>query len=84
MADNLDIELDEDNIPDDLTTIEILKYLEFAINIIMLCDSKILQDDSKYGYNNKYWILDENINIVLEHLNFCKREINNEEKILLQ
>lgn len=83
MADDLDIELDEGSIPDDLTTIEILKYLEFAINIIMLCDNKILQENSKYGYNNKYWILDENINIVLEHLNFCKQEINNEEKIIL-
>lgn len=83
MADDLDIELDEDNIPDNLTTVEILKYLEFAINIIMLCDSKILQENSQYGYNNKYWILDENIDIVLEHLNFCKQELNNEERIIL-
>ena len=83
MADDLDIELDEDNIPDNLTTVEILKYLEFAINIIMLCDSKILQENSQYGYNNKYWILDENINIALEHLNFCKQELNNEERIIL-
>lgn len=83
MADDLDIELDEDNIPDNLTTVEILKYLEFAINIIMLCDSKILQENSQYGYNNKYWILDENIDIALEHLNFCKQELNNEERIIL-
>lgn len=83
MADDLDIELDEDNIPDNLTTVEILKYLEFAINIIMLCDSKILQENSQYGYNNKYWILDENIDIALEHLNFCKQELNNEDRIIL-
>ncbi len=83
MADDLDIELDEDNIPDNLTTVEILKYLEFAINIIMLCDSKILQENSQYEYNNKYWILDENIDIALEHLNFCKQELNNEERIIL-
>lgn len=83
MADDLDIELDEGDIPDDLTTIEILKYLEFATNIIMLCDNKILQDDSKYGYTDKYCVLDENINIVLEHLNFSSKTLEKKEMILL-
>lgn len=90
MADDLAIELDEDNIPNNLTTTEILKYLEFAENLIMLCDFKLFQDNSKdnndkyqYTYYQEYEVLTENMNIVLEHLNFCKKEFNKDAKVIL-
>lgn len=55
MAKNLYIKLDEDKISSNLERIEILKYLEFARNLIMLCDTKLFIDnekdsDDKYKY----------------------------------
>lgn len=92
MADDLDIELDEDDIPENLEIIDILKYLEFARNLIMLCDTKLFIDNEKddsdkykytYTYYQEYTVLKENINIVLEHLNFTTKLLKKEEKIIL-
>lgn len=90
MAGDLDIELDEDDIPENLEIIDILKYLEFARNLIMLCDTKLFidneKDDSnkyKYTYYQEYTVLKENINIVLEHLNFSTKLLKKEEKMIL-
>ena len=90
MADELEIELDENDIPDSLTIIEILKYLEFAENLIMLCDIKIFEDNTKndrdlyeYTYYQEYSALKENINIVLEHLNYCSKKFEDDEKVIL-
>lgn len=90
MAKDLDIKLDEDNIPNNLESLEILKYLEFARNLIMLCDTKLFvnnekdsNDNYKYTYYQEYTVLKENINIVLEHLNFTTKLLKKEEKMLL-
>jgi len=90
MAEDLDIELDEDRISSNLTSIEILKYLEFARNLIMLCDVKLFIDNEKddrdkykYTYYQEYTVLKENINIVLEHLNFSTKLLKKEERIIL-
>lgn len=90
MAKDLDIKLDEDKIPSNLEIIEILKYLEFARNLIMLCDTKLFIDNEKdsdnkykYTYYQEYTILKENINIVLEHLNFSTKLLKKEERIIL-
>ena len=73
MAKDLDIKLNEDKIPSNLEIIEILKYLEFARNLIMLCDTKLFIDNEKdsddkykYTYYQEYTILKENI------FNCCK------------
>lgn len=90
MAKDLNIKLDEDEISSNLESIEILKYLEFARNLIMLCDSKLFIDNEKddrdrykYTYYQEYTVLKENINIVLEHLNFSTKLLKKEEKIIL-
>lgn len=90
MAKDLDIKLDEDKIPSNLESIEILKYLEFARNLIMLCDTKLFIDNEKdsddkykYTYYQEYTVLKENINIVLEHLNFSTKLLKKEERIIL-
>lgn len=90
MARDLDIKLDEDKIPSNLESIEILKYLEFARNLIMLCDTKLFIDNEKgsddkykYTYYQEYTVLKENINIVLEHLNFSTKLLKKEERIIL-
>lgn len=90
MAKDLDIKLNEDKIPSNLEIIEILKYVEFARNLIMLCDTKLFIDNEKdsddkykYTYYQEYTILKENINIVLEHLNFSTRLLKKEERIIL-
>ena len=90
MADDLDIELDEDDISENLEVIDILKYLEFARNLIMLCDTKLFIDNEKdsadkykYTYYQEYTVLKENVNIVLEHLNFSTKLLKKEEKIIL-
>lgn len=90
MAKDLDIKLDEDKIPSNLESIEILKYLEFARNLIMLCDTKLFVDNEKdsndkykYTYYQEYNVLKENINIVLEHLNFSTKLLKKEERIIL-
>ena len=81
MAKALNLEIYHDNIPNSLSTTMILNYLEFATNIVMLCDTKIFEEGSKFNYYKDYRILDENI--ALEHLNFCQQELNNEERIIL-
>lgn len=83
MAEALNIVIEYYNIPSNLSTTLILNYLEFASNIVMLCDTKIFEEDTKFEYYTDYRILDENIDIALEHLNFCKYELNNEERIIL-
>lgn len=90
MAKDLDIKLDEDKIPSNLESIEILKYLEFARNLIMICDTKLFIDNEKdsddkykYTYYQEYTVLKENINIVLEHLNFSTKPLKKEERIIL-
>lgn len=90
MAKDLDIKLDEDKIPSNLESIEILKYLEFARNLIMICDTKLFIDNEKdsddkykYTYYQEYTVLKENINIVLEHLNFSTKLLKKEERIIL-
>lgn len=83
MAKALNLEIYYDNIPNSLSTTMILNYLEFATNIVMLCDTKIFEEGWKFNYYKDYRILDENINIALEHLNFCQQELNNEERIIL-
>lgn len=90
MARDLDIKLDKDKIPSNLESIEILKYLEFARNLIMLCDTKLFFDNEKdsgdkykYTYYQEYTVLKENINIVLEHLNFSTKLLKKEERIIL-
>lgn len=83
MARALNIKIEYYNIPNTLSTTMILNYLEFASNIVMLCDTKIFEENAKFDYYTDYRILDENIENALEHLNFCKYEINNEEKIIL-
>lgn len=90
MAKDLDIELNEDKIPNNLEGIEILKYLEFARNLIMLCDTKLFVDNEKdsngnykYTYYPEYTVLNENIDRVLERLNFSAKLLEKEEKIIL-
>lgn len=90
MARDLDIKLDEDKISSNLGNIEIYKYLEFARNLIMLCDIKLFIDNEKdsddkykYTYYQEYTVLKENINIVLEHLNFSTKLLKKEERIIL-
>lgn len=83
MAKALSIEIYYDSIPSSLSTTMILNYLEFATNIVMLCDIKIFEEGSKFNYYKDYRIIDENIDIALEHLNFCKQALNNEERIIL-
>lgn len=90
MAKDLDIKLDEDKISSNLESIEILKYLEFARNLIMLCDTKLFidnesdsSDNYKYKYYKEYTVLKENINIVLEHLNFSTKLLKKDERIIL-
>ena len=90
MAKDLDIKLDENKISSNLESIEILKYLEFARNLIMLCDTKLFidnekdsNDNYKYTYYQEYTVLKENINIVLEHLNFSTKLLKKDERIIL-
>lgn len=83
MAKALNLEIYYDSIPNSLSTTMILNYLEFATNIVMLCDTKIFEEGSNFDYYTDYTILDENIEIALEHLNFSKYEINDEERIIL-
>lgn len=78
MAESLNIEVYYSHIPSNLSTIMILKYLEFASNIVMLCDTKIFEEVSNFDYYTDDTILDENMEIALEHLNFSKYEINYE------
>lgn len=68
MAKALNIEMYYDSIPSSLSTTMILNYLEFATNIVMLCDITIFEEGSKFNYYKDYRILDENIDIALEHL----------------
>ena len=56
----------------------------------MLCDTKLFIDNEKdgsdkykYTYYKEYMVLEENINIVLEHLNFSTNLLKKEEKIIL-
>ena len=44
MAKALNLEIYYDNIPNSLSTTMILNYLEFATNIVMLCDTKIFEE----------------------------------------
>ena len=44
----------------------------------MLCDTKIFEEVSNFDYYTDDTILDENMEIALEHLNFSKYEINYE------
>ncbi len=54
-----------------------MKYKLFQDN------TKDDRDRYKYTYYQEYTVLTENINMVLEHFNFCKMEFEKEEKIIL-
>lgn len=83
MAEALNIELSYYKIPSNMSITMILNYLELASNIVMLCDNKIFEGGSAFEYYTDYKILDENIDAALEHLNFCKKEFEKEERIIL-
>lgn len=64
--------------------------IDMARDLIMLCDTKLFIDnekdsDDKYKYTcyQEYTVLKENINIVLEHLNFSTKLLKKEERIIL-
>lgn len=78
-----DLGIDINKIPSHLSKKSILTYLEFASNIIMLCDNKIFDEKYDYKYYPEYRVLQENLDIILEHLNYCLTEIEEEEKIVI-
>jgi len=58
---------------------DLLKYLEFAANLVMLCDKRL----PMHGYNSKYTMLKQNIAQLLDHINFEQKCFSAEEKIIL-
>ena len=61
----------------------IILTLEYYINLINLMDIKIKRQQVYCSSQPKIFILTQNIDILIEHLNYEKLYINEEEKVLL-
>ena len=78
-----DLKINLNKIPKKLSKKAIIVHLEFASNIIMLCDNKLLDEENDFKYYPEYRILDENLTMTLEHLNYHLAELKDDEKIIV-
>jgi len=62
---------------------DIILCLEYYVNILNIFATKWLPLSSGYEVNNSLSLLQTNIDLLLEHMNFMKHNIEEEEKILL-
>lgn len=63
---------------------DIIKILEYYINILVMLNSKLnLTQNINFGCPATYKLLNDNIEILLEHLNYEKIIFNEEEKVIL-
>lgn len=63
---------------------DIITALEYYLNIIEIINLKVKYKNSmECNLNQYYYLLLQNINIILEHLNYEKLIISEEEKVLL-
>lgn len=67
----------------ELSTDEIILCLEYYVNILNIFATKWLPQSSGYEVNNNLSLLQTNIDLLLEHMNFMKHNLEVEEKILL-
>lgn len=61
----------------------IILCLEYYVNILNIFVTKWLPASAGYEFNNNLPLLQNNIDLLLEHMNFMKHIIKEEEKILL-
>ena len=61
----------------------IILCLEYYVNILNIFVTKWLPASAGYEFNNNLPLLQNNIDLLLEHMNFMKHTIKEEEKILL-
>ncbi len=63
---------------------DIIKILEYYINLLVMLNSKLnLTQNINFGCPATYKLLNDNIEILLEHLNYEKIIFNEEEKVIL-
>ena len=79
----IDLKINIDKIPSNLSKKSIITHLEFASNIIMLCDNKLFEEENDFKYYPEYRILDENLSMTLEYLNYQLAELRDEEKVII-
>jgi hypothetical protein len=60
---------------------ETLKFLEFILNMISLCN-KIIKDNN-YDVTNEYILLIRNIDIFIEHFGYTKYENEDDETVII-
>ncbi len=79
----VDLKINIDKIPSNLSKKSIVTHLEFASNIIMLCDNQLFEDENDFKYYPEYRILDENLNRTLDYLHYQLAELKDEEKVII-
>ena len=67
----------------DLSPDDIILCLEYYVNILNVFATKWLPTSTGYEVTNNLSLLQTNIDLLLEHMNFMKHNIEEEEKILL-
>lgn len=67
----------------ELSPDDIILCLEYYVNILNIFATKWLPKSTGYEVNNNFSLLQTNIDLLLEHMNFMKHNVEEEEKILL-
>lgn len=62
---------------------DIILCLEYYVNILNIFTTKWLPASQEYSVNSNLSLLQANIDLLLEHMNFMKHDLEEEEKILL-
>lgn len=62
---------------------EIINYIEYVLNMINISESYIKDRQNYIYFNDVYYILIKNINILLDHINYEAKKFESEEKILV-
>lgn len=62
---------------------DIILCLEYYVNILNIFTTKWLPASQEYSVNSNLSLLQANIDLLLEHMNFMKHNVEEEEKILL-
>lgn len=77
----LDLQLPPGN---NLKTVDIIKYLEYYINILTLIQDRCnFRNNLNFSCPQLFWMMLENIDILLENLNYEKIIFDEEEKVIL-
>lgn len=60
----------------------VLNYLEYIVNLIWLCNTKVLGEETE-SYDVEYQYLQENVEGLIEDLGYEAKVLNEEERVLL-